>query len=542
MRKFFSSKLVKNIGLLLFILIILPYGQDGQASASKTKFNMSYLYFGNTNQYVSLVDRTKGSLNMVSPSYFDLNEDGSLKLATKIDRKFIEEMQRRQIKVVPFLSNHWNREIARAALANRERLAQEIADAIIKYNLDGVNADLENITEEDREAYVDFMRLLRQKLPKGKELSVAVMANPNGRRTGINGGHDYKGLGQYSDYLMIMTYDESYQGGPAGPVASINFVEKSIQYALKQVPADKVVLGIPFYGRYWNTAESTGGYGIHLSQIDRLLSQYRHVITFDDKSKSPTATFIIRPEDEKFLIFGRELRPGNYTVWFENEESIKQKLRLVQKYNLKGTGSWSLGQENAQIWNYYHLWLNGRYYSDIERHWAQDAILEMEIRGWMKGTGSTQFSPNRAVNRAETVEILVKAMGLQDQTVNSQSFRDVPKSHWAWREIEIAREYGMIQGKGNEIFAPEEILTREQVAAMLDNLLPKESDTAQPNRFKDMTPSNWSYDAVSMMSDRGVINGFEDGTFRPKEKITRAQMAAMMQKMIPLLETILFNQ
>ncbi|AOT69058.1 S-layer homology domain-containing protein [Geosporobacter ferrireducens] len=539
MGKLFSNKLIKSIGILLLILTFLPYGQ---ASASKTKFNMSYLYFGSTNQYISFVDKTKGSLNVVSPSYFDLNEDGSLKLTAKIDSNFIKEMHRRKIKVVPFLSNHWSREVARAALKNRERLAQEIADAVVKYNLDGINADLENITEEDQEDYVDFIKLLRQKLPKEKELSVAVMANPNGRGTGINGGHDYKGLAQHSDYLMVMAYDESYRGGPAGPVASMNFVEKSIQYAVKQVPADKVVLGIPFYGRYWNAAESTGGYGIHLSQIDALLSKYKHVVTFDDKSKSPKATFTIKAEDEKFSVLGRELEPGNYTVWYENEESIKYKLRLVQKYNIKGTGSWSLGQENAQVWNYYHLWLNGRYYSDIDNHWAQDAILEMDIRGWMKGTSSTQFSPSRTLNRAETVEILVKAMGLQDKTVSSQSFKDVPKSHWAWREIEIAKEYGMIQGKGNGIFAPGEVLTREQVAAMLDNLLPEEATATQQNRFKDMTPLDWSYGAVSMMSNRGVINGFEDGTFRPKEKITRAQMAAMMQKMIPLLENIPLNQ
>ena len=539
MGKIFTKKLVKTIGLLILILAFLPYGQ---VRASKTKFNMSYLYFGNTNQFTGYVDKTKGSLNVVSPSYFDLNEDGSLKLTTRIDPSFIKEMQRRNIRVVPFLSNHWSREVARAALKNREALAQEIVDAIAKYNLDGVNADLENITEEDREAYVDFIRLLRQKLPKAKELSVAVIANPSGRVTGINGGHDYKGLAQYSDHLMVMTYDESYRGGPAGPVASISFVEKSIQYALKQIPAEKVLLGIPFYGRYWNAAEPSGGYGIHLTQIDALISKYKGTVTFDEKSKSPKAVFTVKPQDEKFSVFGRELGPGNYTIWYENEESIKQKLRLVQKYNLKGTGSWSLGQETPQVWNYYHLWLNGRYYTDIDKHWAQDAILEMEIRGWMKGTSSTQFSPNRTLNRAETVGIMVKALGLQDKPVTSQSFKDVPKNHWAWKEIEIAREHGIIQGKGNGIFAPGEILTREQVAAMLDNVLPKEAEAAFENPFRDMTSKNWSYNAVAAMNHRGIITGFEDGTFRPKEKITRAQMAAMMQKMIPLLETVNINQ
>lgn len=99
----------------------------------------------------------------------------------------------------------------------------------------------------DRDAYTDLVRLLREKLPADKEVSVAVAANPNGWTKGWHGTYNYKELAKYASYLMIMAYDESYEGGPEGPVASIGFVDRSIQYALKQgVPADKVVLGVPF--------------------------------------------------------------------------------------------------------------------------------------------------------------------------------------------------------------------------------------------------------------------------------------------------------
>ena len=68
---------------------------------------------------------------------------------------------------------------------------------------------------------------------------------------------------------------------------------------------------------------------------------------------------------------GNKLEPGDYTVWFENEQSLKEKLKLVGKYNLKGTGSWSLNQETDDTWDYYSLWADGFYFTDMQKHWAQ---------------------------------------------------------------------------------------------------------------------------------------------------------------------------
>lgn len=155
-------------------------------------------------------------------------------------------MQNRGIKVVPFLSNHWDREKGIKALANRHSLSDQIVSSIVMYNLDGVNVDIENVTHLQREYYTDFVRLLREKMPEGKTLAVAVAPNPYGITTGWHGSYDYKSLAKYSDYLMIMAYDESYPGGPAGPVASYDFVEATIIKALTEVPKDKIVLGIPF--------------------------------------------------------------------------------------------------------------------------------------------------------------------------------------------------------------------------------------------------------------------------------------------------------
>ncbi|QCR32383.1 glycosyl hydrolase family 18 protein [Lysinibacillus sp. SGAir0095] len=332
-----------------------------KAEAHEANFNMSYLYFGNTNSYISQVDKTQGNLNLVSPSYFDLNPDGSLKVTSQFDIKFVTEMHNRGIKVVPFLSNHWDRTIGRAALANRERLTTQLAEFIIKNNLDGLQVDIENTTEIDRDAYTDLVRLLRQKLPADKEVSVAVAANPNGWTKGWHGTYDYKELAKYSNYLMIMAYDESYNGGPEGPVASIGWVDQSIQYAINQgVSPEKIVLGVPFYGRYWKEGApaSEGGSGISNAKVDEMLAKYGGTVVFDERSKSPKATITIKSGDPTTTIAGKTLAPGTYHLWYENNDSIRAKLRLVHKYELKGTGSWSLGQENTSMWQYYKTWMS----------------------------------------------------------------------------------------------------------------------------------------------------------------------------------------
>ncbi len=117
-----------------------------KASAHEVDFNMTYLYFGNTTTYISQIDQTYGNINHVSPSYFDLNTDGSLKITSQFDPTFVKEMHNRGIKVVPFLSNHWDRSLGRAALANREELADQIAKFIVDNNLDGVQVDIENVS------------------------------------------------------------------------------------------------------------------------------------------------------------------------------------------------------------------------------------------------------------------------------------------------------------------------------------------------------------------------------------------------------------
>lgn len=527
-----KKKLLKLI-LVNVLLVVLVF----TSSVKATRFNMSYLY-GNYN-YSDLVTRTGNSLNEVSPSYFDLYASGNLKLNT-VDTAFVKEMHSKGIKVVPFLSNHWDREKGRSALANIENLTTQIADAIKKYNLDGINVDIENVTEVDRSNYVLLVKRLREKLGNDKSISVAVAANPYNWQTGWHGSYDYAGLAQYADYLMIMTYDEHYESGNAGPVASIGFVEKSIQYALERVEASKIVLGIPFFGRYWQEGVYYGGYGISLERIKTLTSKYKTIFTYDEEAQSAKAIMIINSYDPKLTVNGKTLNTGTYTIWYENEESISAKLELVKKYNLKGTGSWSLGQETAETWSYYNVKLNEYDEAppivEVPRAdltpstWAVDSIEYVKAEGWMYGKTETEFYPKDSLTRAEFATILARILNLEKYNAEMYTYTDTI-GHWAENAISLVTASGYMEGYEDNSFKPDQNISREEVSKVLAIMKLKEDVTLiEIVEFNDITNDKWSYEYIIKIAKYGIVKGYEDGSFRPQNSISREEMAVMLTR------------
>jgi len=266
----------------------------------------------------------------------------------------------------------------------------------------------------------------------------------------------------------------------------------------------------------------------------------------------------------------------------ENEASIRRKLELVDKYDLKGVGSWSLGQETKETWEYYALWLEGINFSDIRRHWAKDSIMAAVNNGWMNGVSRTRFEPDSPMTRAQAAALLVRVLDIGAAAADSgvsaptgsavqsgagsslapaaPSFADTA-GHWAQKEIDAAVKAGILVGVGGGRFEPDAPITREQMAVLLDRLLGGNADAAGPGYnissdasgyagygdpadsgynnpagFSDTDPSRlWSYGAITRMAAGGFIRGFHDGTFRPLDAINRGQMAVLIERVAPYL-------
>lgn len=336
------------------VVTSVPFSVFREEKVQKT-YTMAYLYAGSAARQIEAARAASGSLTTISPGFFSIRPDGALH-SDAVSLPFIRAMHGEGIKVAPFLSNHWNREAGEKALADPELLADHLARTVRQNRLDGVNIDIENLTEKHRSDYTEFIRLLRTRLPEGSELSVAVAANPEGKSTEWQGSYDYAAFSQHCDHLLLMAYDEHSSGSGEGPVASLDFVERSVCYAVSQVPPEKIVLGIPLYGRVWSGDGRLKGEGISLRETEILLSRYHARPIWQEKDSAPRAEVEITPGRPPILN-GRRMTPGHHTIWFEDERSLEAKVRMAARYQLKGTGFWALGQEPQDFWKKYAVWL-----------------------------------------------------------------------------------------------------------------------------------------------------------------------------------------
>ncbi len=515
--------LVRRVKIIIAgtIVLSIPFSFFARVGANE-RYAMSYVYYGTGEAQLESVSRAMDTLSVVSPSYFNITEEGHLSVEG-LSEGFIQKMQASGIRVVPFLSNHWDRQKGIKALENGERLAQEIADAVGKYNLDGVNVDIENVTEKERDAYTRFVAQLRKLLPAGKEVSVAVAANPWGSEKGWAGSYDYAALAKECDHLFIMAYDEHYEGGEKGAVASLSFVEKSLQYALQHVPPEKIVLGIPFYGRIWGGELS--GYGVSLQRIENFTKQYKTEKLRDAKTDTPILRLTIENAAQSPTIGGKKLAPGQYDIYYEDADSIKDKLALVAKYDLKGAGNWSAGQETEDIWSYYELWLCGKYFSDISQSFAKDEILQVTEEGLMRGQSDTIFAPAASLSRAEAAVIATRLLPLREE---EGAFSDVPSSHWAYEAIRKVAAAGLMVGYPDGTFRPEEAVSRAELTLLLARMI--EAGYTGDMEFSDVPENHWAKEEIAALARMGILSGYPDGTFRPDEKINRGETAVILKR------------
>ena len=291
------------------------------------------------NADIANVLSSSNGIDVISPTWFYLN-DNKGGIASIASSNYVSTCHAANVQVWGLVSNLEADSVDTTTVLNttsaRDALVNNLIAQAITYGLDGINVDIEQLAGEASDGYIQFIKELSIKCEKND----IILSVDNYVPTASSAGYNRPEQAKYADYVIIMGYDEHYAGSEeAGSVASIGWVEQGVKDTLDEVPAEQVILGIPFYCRAWEIAEdgtvSSSAYGF--DAIQSFLKTNEISVTWD-KTLGQN--------------YGETIK-GNttYKVWVEDENSLEEKLKVMDNYGLAGAAFWKKGFDNTAAWN-----------------------------------------------------------------------------------------------------------------------------------------------------------------------------------------------
>ena len=280
---------------------------------------------------------------------YGFNTDGELIAPQLADDWMISLAQsygtRPILTLTPFGEDgNFNNQLISALVNSQEtirRLIQNLLTTLENKGYGGVDIDFEYILAEDRDAFTAFLEAVAQALrPLGYQTTVALAPKTSADQTGLlYQGKDYPALGAAADAVLLMTYEWGYTYGPNMAVAPINQVHRVVEYAVTEIPPQKINLGIPNYGYDWPlpyVRGTTKATTINNVQAVRIAIQQGAVIQYDSLAQSPYFNYT----QDGIL----------HEVWFEDVRSLQAKFNLIKEFDLRGCVYWQIMQWFRANW------------------------------------------------------------------------------------------------------------------------------------------------------------------------------------------------
>ncbi|MDD5618045.1 MAG: glycosyl hydrolase family 18 protein [Candidatus Omnitrophica bacterium] len=215
----------------------------------------------------------------------------------------------------------------------RQKHIRQILSVAKEINADGIDIDYEELYAQDKETFSQFIKELSQALHKdNKTLVVTVSQKIEDHSRNGAGATDWREISRYADKIMIMCYNYSTRGGRPGPICPLFWLNDIIKFAKTQIPPDKIGIALGVYGYDWS---KKGTVTVNLRQAKSLINNYKAKLKWDKKSQSPYFIYYKNGVEHK--------------VWFENEKSIAQKLKVIEKHKITNIGIWHLGMLDSSL-------------------------------------------------------------------------------------------------------------------------------------------------------------------------------------------------
>ena len=284
-------------------------------------------------------------LTYLAPFSFQARRDGTLKEPLLNNFPAIARANRNVLMMV--INNQENDqfsdELGRILLNDiqvQDRFLNNIVATAKKYGFRDIHFDFEFLRPADREAYNNFLRKAKQRFSReGWFMSTALAPKTSATQKGKwYEGHDYRAHGEISDFVVIMTYEWGYSGGPAMAVSPIEQVRKVLEYAITEMPSNKILMGQNLYGYDWTLpfVQGTVAKAVSPQQAIQLAATHNVPSEYDTNAQAPHF---------RYIADGKQ-----HEVWFEDARSIQAKFDLIKELNLRGMSYWKLGLAFPQNW------------------------------------------------------------------------------------------------------------------------------------------------------------------------------------------------
>lgn len=327
--------------------LVYPYrlavGQALLIEAGLSEKTMEIISNGYAYTFISrwVLDNSLPSLSELSVFSYGFTEEGELIPPVQDDVWMVDEALENGtlpvLTLTPFgkdgnFNNNLISAIVRNPYSSNELINNLLAEMEVK-NYGGMDIDFEYIKAEDRDLFTEFVRNCTERMhDAGYQVSVALAPKTSAGQKGVlYEGKDYKALGEIADHVLVMTYEWGYTYGPPMAVAPLNKVREVVEYAVTEIPAYKISMGIPNYGYDWPLPYERGvtkARTIGNVEAVQIAIENSAVIRFDEISASPYFYY------EKDGIM--------HEVWFEDVRSLKRKFDLIKEFGLRGPGYWQI--------------------------------------------------------------------------------------------------------------------------------------------------------------------------------------------------------
>ncbi|AZO93235.1 glycosyl hydrolase family 18 protein [Halocella sp. SP3-1] len=296
----------------------------------------------NNKKGLSSIMENSSYLNKILPTWLEIKENGSLLIKDFTGELSLIAGHYNVEEIIPLLQNYQlASKVSNIIIEDDNSTREMLADLIPflnKYGFQGININMEGVKYSNKEPFTEFIKKVTSKLHEHNiKIGLSIPAKvENNKDSTWSGAYDYHILGEIVDSIIIMAYDYHWPGGPPGPIAPLNWIQDVIDYAIIEIPIEKIFLALGLYGYDWTIDSDKRASGLIYSQVMNIASKYKLQIDWDQESSSPY--FLYKENNEA------------HEVWFENKVSIARKLKLIQEYQLAGVAFWRPGQEDPGIW------------------------------------------------------------------------------------------------------------------------------------------------------------------------------------------------